>query len=254
VRFALVILVTLVACKRDRVDKPAPPPAANIRRLSPVIGERLSYRVTSELRLVLTDGTTTLAAGETIDIAADEVITAVQNEVATERQITFRSFKHQPLGAAAPVDDVVTGKTYRWVGRPDLAWSEAERAALAAYARRDTGEPDIVAHTLTDRDFVRGEVSTIPADQPAPFARGLHGEATIKLDALDGDLARFAITQVLLLDVRDQKIPITLHGGVTMSIGTARVTEIVVEGHITEPIGPVKEAHMTSLQSFVYQR
>lgn len=250
----LLIVLALVACKPDRVDKPAPPPAVFIKRLSPVIGERLAYHVTSELRLVLSDGTNTLAATERTDIAADEVIESVENEVATERRITFRSVVHQPLGAGAPIADSVTGKTYRWSGKPDPAWSDGERALIAAYVRRDTGEPDIVTHVLTNHDFVRGEVVTIPADQPAPFARGLHGEATIKLDAFEGDLARFAITQVVLLDVRGEKVPITLHGGVTMSVGMARVMEIVVEGHITEPRGPVKEAHMTSLQSFAYQR
>ena len=248
----LLIVLALVACKRDRVDKPTPPPAVYIKRLSPVIGERLSYQTTSEIRLVLTDGTSTFAATEKLDANAAEVISAVENEVATARDITFRSFRHQPLGASEPAADVVSGKTYRWTGKPDPTWSEAERAALAAYARRDTGEPDIVTHALTERDFVRGEVFTIPADQPAPFARGLHGEATIKLDAIEGDLAHFAITQVVLLDVREQKIPITLHGGVTMSIGKARVTEIVVEGHITTPTGPIAAADMTSVQSFVY--
>jgi len=246
-----VILLALVACKRDRVDKPAPPPAIFIKRLSPVIGERLSYQTQSELRLVLGNGTDTLAATEKLDANAEEVITAVQNGVATERTFTFRMLRHQPLGGDVSAE-VGTGKTFRWVGKPDPAWSDAERAAIAAYARRDTGEPDLVTYALTDRDFVRGEVVTIPADQPAPFARGLHGEATIKLDSVEGDQARFAITQVVILDVRDQKIPITLHGGVTMSIGKARVTEIVVEGHITTPQGPLQQAHMTSLQSFVY--
>ena len=247
----MLLIVALAACKRDRPAKPTPPPAVYIRRLSPVIGERFVYTIDQELKLVLTDGTSTLAATENTAAEAEEIITAVQNDVATERTIRFVSFMHRPLGADAPLADVVTGKTYRW---PATQITDAERAALTAYARPDTGAPDLAAYLLTDRDFERGVTVKIPADQPAPFVGGIHDGASITLTEITGSVARFAIQQVRVLQVRDSRIRITLEGTIEMNVATARVERIAVEGHITQPTGPVQEAHMTSLQTFTFAR
>jgi len=254
VRIWIVLALAVVACRRDRPVKPTPPPAVQILRLSPVIGERFTYDISQELKLVLTDGTTTLAATEKLDAQAEEIVTAVQNSVVMEREIRFTRFVHQPLGSEKPLDDVVTGKTYRWTGTPSSELSGPERAALQAYARRDTGEPDLVAHLLTNREFERGVPWNIPPDQPAPFARGLHAGASITLFEIDRSLAVFTITQVMVLELRGERVPITLHGHVMMDIGTARIAQIAVEGHITERTGPVQEAHMTSVQTFTYAR
>jgi len=249
-----VLALAVVACRRDRAAKPTPPPAVQILRLSPVLGERFTYDISHELKLVLTDGTTTLAATEKLDAQAEEIITAVRNGIATERTIRFTRFVHQPLGSDKPLDDVVSGKTYRWTGTPSAEPSEPERAALQAYVRRDTGEPDLVTHLLTNRDFERGVPWDIPPDQPAPFARGLHAGASITLSEIDQTLAVFAISQVMVLELRGQRVPITLNGHVMMDIGTARIAQIAVEGHIRERTGPVQEAHMTSIQTFTYMR
>lgn len=244
----------LVACKRDRVEQPAtPPPAVHIRRLSPVIGERIGYRISSNLKLVLAKGEHRLEAGEQTDIEANEVIEAVQDGIVRARTITFVKFVHQPLGADAPLPDVVSGKTYRWTGTPDPAWTDAERRAISHYARRDTGQPDLATFALTDRDFTRGEAYMIPTDQPAPFLRGTHGGASIKLDTIENDVAVFRITQVVALELDAIKAALALEGGVTMNIGTARIESIALEGHVTP--GPEQiEAHMTSLQTFTYGR
>lgn len=244
------IALCLVACKRDHAERPAPPPpSVHVRRLSPVIGERFVYRIDQALRLVLSDGTATLAAEEQTAAEAEETITAVAGGVATERTIRFLHFIHRPLGAEQPLEDVVTGKTFRW---PATGISDAERAALAAYVRRDTGEPDLATYLFTDRDFERGVPWSIPADQPAPFARGLHAGTTITLVDLDGGTALFDVTQIMLLELRGERVPITLNGRVTVDVGRARVVAIDVDGHVTEPTGPVREAHMTSHQAFTY--
>ena len=247
-------VLCLVACKRDRVEQPAPPPAVHIRRLSPVIGERLTYHVSSDIKLVLSDGANQLEAIEKTDIEATEVIGAVQSGVVRERTITFVKFQHQPLGATAPLADVVTGKTYRWTGTPDPAWSDAERQAIAAYVRRDTGEPDLATYTLTDKDFTRGVAWKIPSDEPAPFLRGKHAGASITLDAIENDAAMFRVSQIVVLDLGNTHIPLQLSGGVTMNIGTARIETIALDGHVTDGQAPIREAHMTSLQTFTYAR
>jgi hypothetical protein len=251
VRVLLLIVVALTACRRDRPAQPTPPPVVHIRRLSPVIGERFVYSIDQQLKLVLSDGTTTLAAAEATVAEAEETITAVQDQIATERSIRFLAFMHQPLGAEVPIGDAVTGKTFRW---PATQVSDAERAALTAYARPDTGAPDLAAYLLTDRDFERGVTIEIPADEPAPFVGGVHDGASITLTEIAGSIARFAIRQVRVLQVRDSRIRITLDGSIEMNIATARVERIAVEGHITQPTGPVQEAHMTSLQTFTYAR
>lgn len=254
-RIWIVVVACLVACKPDRATQPTrPPPSVEIRRLSPVIGERIGYRVTNDIRIVLGDDTNKLEAVGNTDIEANEVITLVQNGVVRERTITFVRFQHQPLGANLPLPDVVTGKTYRWTGSPDPAWSDDERRAIAAYARRDTGEPDLATYTLTDREFTRGEAWKIPADEPAPFLRGMHEGASITLDVIDGDVAMFRVDQVVVLDVGEVKVPLALTGGVTMNIGTARIEMIALDGKVSAPTGTVREAQMTSRQTFTYAR
>jgi len=229
-----------------------------IARLSPVIGERFIYTMQDSLELVLTDGTNTAAAGETTTAEAEEIVEAVQNGVATQRSIRFIAFQHQPLMSDKPLETPVVGKTYRvrWNGQRvyDGNVSDAERTALDAYVRHDTGEPDMPTFMLTERDFTRGVPWEIPADQPAPFARGLHERASITLTEIDRSLARFAIEQVMILELRDEKVPITLRGTIVMDIASARITSVDVEGHITERTGPVQEAHMTSHQTFTYPR
>ncbi|MBA3502316.1 MAG: hypothetical protein M4D80_19570 [Myxococcota bacterium] len=254
-RIWIVVVACLVACKRDRAAQPTqPPPSVNIRRLSPVIGERIGYRVTGDIKVVLGDNTNKLEAIGTTDIEANEVITSVQNGVVRERTITFVKFQHQPLGAKQPLSDVVSGKTYRWTGTPDPAWSDDERRAIAAYVRRDTGEPDLATYTLTDRDFTRGVVWKIPPDEPAPFLRGTHEGAQVTLDAIDGAAAMFRVDQVVVLDVGDLKVPLALAGGVTMNIGTARIEMIALDGKVSTPTGTVREAQMTSRQTFTHTR
>ena len=252
-RIWLFLAIALVACGHRRDSRPNRPPGVYVRQLPPVIGERFTYHIVQQLKLVLTDGTETLAATETTDAEAEEVVTAVANGVATERTIRFLKSAHQPLGSP-PLPDLVTGKTYRWTGTPPPEISDAERTSLLAYARGDTGAPDLAAYALTDRDFVRGVAVDIPVDQPGPFAKGMHDGTSITLIALDGAIAQFAIRQVRVLQVRDSRINMTLEGTIVMNVGTARVERILVEGHITQPTGPVREAHMKSQQTFTYAR
>ena len=250
----LIAVALLVACKRDHVEKPVAPPSVYIRRLSPVIGERLTYHVTTDIKLVVGDATNRLEAIEKTDIEANEVIAAVDGGVVRARDITFVSFAHQPLGADTPLADVVTGTTYRWTGAPDPAWSDGERLAIAAYVRRDTGAPDLATFTLTDREFTRGQPYKIPTDEPAPFLRGSHAGASITLDTIEGSRAMFRIAQVAVLDLGKTHKLLQLSGGITMNIGTARIETIALDGHETAGDGAILEAHMTSLQTFTYAR
>ena len=255
-RLLLFGLALVVACKRDRPAAPAPPASVHIRRTSPVIGERYTYSVRDDLKFVLTDGTRTLDATEQTDAQAEEIITAVRGEIATERTIRFIAFHHKPLAADTPLVAPVVGKTYRLRagGELDGVVTDDERVAIKAYARRDTGEPDLATHLFTNRDFERGVPWNIPPDHPAPFARGTHEGASITLTEIDQSLVRFAVTQVMVVEPAGQRVPITLNGSVVMDIGAARILSIDVEGHITERTGPVQEAHMTSRQTFTYPR
>jgi hypothetical protein len=238
VRVLLLISILLVACKPKR--PPPPPPSVHIRRTNPVVGERFTYAIKDNLKIVMTDGTNTLEAIEENDSQAEEVITGVRGFTVTDRTVRFIAFHHRPLTADAPLAASVVGKTYR-VG--------PNRTFL-----RGTGEPDLATHLLTDRDFTKGVPWQIPEDQPAPFARGQHAGASITFSEMAGTKVRFDVEQIRVLELAGQKIPITLKGTVVMDIGTARIETIDIEGHITEPKGPVKEAHLVSQQTFTYPR
>lgn len=258
------LVLLAFACHRDRAERPAPKQAVNIKRLPPALGERFTYLVTSDLTLALTDGTRVLELAEHTNTNATEVVTAVQNDVATERTIRFQWYEHRPLGGEAIDGKLVLDKTYRWNGKvakrddADVPVSVEELEAIEAYARGDTGQPDLAAWLLTDREFVQGEPWTIPEDQPAPFAHGKHAGTTITLATLaDRDLrptAIFDITQVLVLQPANQKVPITLAGRIVVDIGLARILSIDIDGEIRERTGPVERAHMQSHQEFKFVR
>lgn len=257
-RVLLLISLVLVACRPKRPEPP--PPSVHIRRTNPVVNERFTYAVRDRLQIVLTDGTNTIEAVEETDSQAEEVITAVRGWIVMERTVRFIAFHHKPLTAETPLVAPVVGKTYR-IG-PNRAYatstgdavSDQERAALEAFVRNDTGEPDLATHLLTERDFTRGVPWEIPQDHPAPFARGMHAGASITFAEMAGTKVRFDVTQIRILELAGQQVPITLQGTVVMDIGTARIQTIDVEGHIAAPTGPVKEAHLTSQQTFTYPR
>ncbi len=248
-------LLVIAICACHRPAKPVPPPAVTIRRTQPVIGERFVYALHDRLTLAITDGTTTLAATEENDTEAEEIIEAVQNGVAMQRSVRFITFRHKPLASETPLDAPVVGKTYRVRAEGgtrvfDGELTAAERTALEAYVRPDTGQPDLPTELLTERDFTRGVAWNIPADQPAPFVRGVHHGASITLTAIDGSLARFAITQQIVV----ADVPLALNGTVVMDIATARIQSIDLEGHIAQPTGKVVEARLESHQTFTYPR
>jgi hypothetical protein len=258
VRVLLLISLLLVACKPKR--PPPPPPSVHIRRTSPIVNERFTYAIKDSLKIVMTDGTNTLDAIEENDSQAEEVITGVRGFTVTDRTVRFIAFHHKPLTAEAPLDVAVVGKTYR-VG-PNRAYSTStgapvtadERAALDAFVRDDTGALDLVLDLLTDRSFTKGVPWRISEDQPAPFARGLHAGASITFSEMANTKVRFDVEQIRVLELANAKIPITLKGVVVIDIGTARIDTIDIEGHIIEPTGPVKEAHLVSQQTFTYPR
>jgi hypothetical protein len=255
-------LVLLVACHRP--ERPVPKQGVNIQRLPPVIDERFTYSSSGEIALMLTDGTKTVDLVEKTLMTATETVTAVQNGVATQREIRFHDFRYQPLGGEPLDAKLVADKTYRWDGQAatrvdaNEPVSEAELAAIKAYVRRDTGEPDLATWLLTDRDFVAGEPWKIPPEEPAPFAHGKHAGTSITFVALSNDEGRptaaFDISQILVLEPAGQRVPITLNGRIVVDIGRARITSIDVEGDIRERTGPVEAAHMQTHQQFDYPR
>ena len=251
----LLLLLVLASCKRDHV-RPVPKQAVFVKRLPPVVGETFDYAIDDKLEISLVDDTRTLELSESIGASAREVVTRVERDVAMERTIQFERFAYRPLGATAE-SSILAGKTYRWDGKAASASSD-ELAALKAYARRDTGEPDVAIYLLTERDFVEGEPWTIAADQPAPFAHGKHDGTKVTFVELANRAgaphAVFDIEQRLILEPMGQRVPIDLHGRIAVDIGRARIVSIDVDGAITERTGPVAKAHVESHQQFIFDR